>query len=62
MRVFLYKKVSILLNQTHSSHKKKTFQEIWKEDKLIIDNIINYGYTLEVVWESDFDQKLQYKI
>ena len=23
MRVFLYKKVSILLNQTHSSHKKK---------------------------------------
>jgi len=58
MRVFFYKKVSILLNQIYSfPQKKNTSQQIWEEDKLRIDNIINYGYNLEVVWESDFDEK-----
>jgi G:T-mismatch repair DNA endonuclease (very short patch repair protein) len=38
-------------------HKKKTSQQIWDEDNLRIDNIIKYGYNLEVVWESDFNKK-----
>ena len=35
-------------------HKKKTSSQIWNEDKIRIDNIKNYGYNLEVVWESDY--------
>jgi G:T-mismatch repair DNA endonuclease (very short patch repair protein)/endogenous inhibitor of DNA gyrase (YacG/DUF329 family) len=39
-------------------HKKKTSSEIWEDDRIRVDNIINYGYTLEVVWESDFNPEL----
>ena len=38
-------------------HKKKTSFQIWNEDKIRIDNIINYDYNLEVVWEFDFNEK-----
>lgn len=38
-------------------HKKKTSHQIWEDDKSRIDNIIKYGYNLEVVWESNFDEK-----
>jgi G:T-mismatch repair DNA endonuclease (very short patch repair protein) len=38
-------------------HKKKSSQQIWDEDKIRIDNIIKYGYILEVVWETNFDEK-----
>lgn len=36
-------------------HKKKLSKEIWDEDKLRIDNIKKYGYNLEVIWESEFN-------
>jgi G:T-mismatch repair DNA endonuclease (very short patch repair protein) len=35
-------------------HKKKTAKDIWNEDKIRVDKIKEYGYTLEVIWESDF--------
>jgi G:T-mismatch repair DNA endonuclease (very short patch repair protein) len=38
-------------------HKKKPSAQIWNEDNIRIDNIINYNYNLEVIWESDFDEK-----
>jgi G:T-mismatch repair DNA endonuclease (very short patch repair protein) len=38
-------------------HKKKPSSQIWYEDKIRIDNIINYNYNLEVVWESNFNEK-----
>jgi hypothetical protein len=28
--------------------------DIWDEDKIRIDKLKNYGYNLEVLWESDF--------
>jgi G:T-mismatch repair DNA endonuclease (very short patch repair protein) len=36
-------------------HKKKTAKEIWGEDKLRVDNIKQYGYHLEVIWECELD-------
>lgn len=42
-------------------HKKKTSEEIWKDDKIRIDNIKNYGYNLEVVWESEYKGKTTLK-
>ena len=36
-------------------HKKKTAKDIWEEDEIRIDNIKKYGYNLEVIWESDFN-------
>lgn len=36
-------------------HKKKTAKDIWEEDKIRIDKIKKYGYNLEVIWESDFN-------
>lgn len=38
-------------------HKKKLSSQIWCEDKIRIDNIIDYDYNLEVVWESNFNEK-----
>jgi len=36
------------------NHKKNmSAQQIWDYDKQKVDLIINYGYNLEVVWESD---------
>jgi very-short-patch-repair endonuclease len=36
-------------------HKKKTAYKIWEEDNIRIDNLRNMGYTLIVIWESEFD-------
>ncbi len=38
-------------------HKKKLAKEIWGDDNIRIDNLKNYGYNLEVIWESDFDEQ-----
>ena len=38
-------------------HKKKKAEEIWNDDKVRIDNLKKYGYNLEVIWESEFDEK-----
>ena len=37
-------------------HKKKTAKEIWKEDKIRVDNIKKYGYNLMIIWERDFEK------
>ncbi len=37
-------------------HKKKKAMEIWEDDKIRIDNLKNYGYNLEVIWESEFSE------
>jgi G:T-mismatch repair DNA endonuclease (very short patch repair protein) len=39
-------------------HKKKTAKEIWVQDEIRIDNLKKLGYTLEVIWESDFDSSV----
>ena len=36
-------------------HKKKIASKIWEEDSIRIDNMRNMGYTLVVIWESEFD-------
>ena len=36
-------------------HKKKTAKDIWEEDEKRIDKIKKFGYNLEVIWESDFN-------
>lgn len=36
-------------------HKKKTAGKIWEEDLIRVDNLRNMGYTLVVIWESEFD-------
>ena len=35
--------------------KNKTAKELWEYDKNKIDLIKEYGYNLEVVWESDYN-------
>jgi hypothetical protein len=36
--------------------KKKTAKEIWERDNIKIDLVKKNGYTLEVLWEYDFNQ------
>ena len=35
--------------------KKRSAKNIWDEDKIRVDKIKEYGYNLEIVWESDLN-------
>lgn len=41
-------------SEYYHKHKNKTAKEIWMYDKNKIDLLIEKGYYLEIVWESDF--------
>lgn len=48
----------------HHKLKNMLAEDIWNYDKTKIDLIINNGYNLEIIWETDYnrDPKLIYKI
>ena len=37
-------------------HKKRSAKNIWDEDKIRVDKIKEYGYNLEVIWESELKE------
>jgi G:T-mismatch repair DNA endonuclease (very short patch repair protein) len=36
--------------------KKRSAKNIWDEDKIRVDKIKEYGYNLEVIWESELKE------